>query len=311
MAKPACTDEEFAALFTQYGATETARRLNINVRAVFTRRRSLEKKMDRALHSPSLTPLIEHPDRRELSVRDGCILVGSDAHYWPGTATTGHRGFVALIEKLKPAAVVLNGDMLDGATISRWPATGWEDRPTVADEIEVCQERLSEIQSAAKKTAKLFWLLGNHDTRLAARLAAAAPEVRGIKGAALEDHFPDWLLAWSLWINDEIVVKHRFKSAVHAPHLNTLWSGRTIITGHLHSLRVSPVTDYNSTRWGVDCGTLADAYGPQFRYLEDSPRNWRAGFVVLTFVNGELMWPELAHVVEPGVIEFRAERIEV
>ena len=38
----------------------------------------------------------------------------------------------------------------------------------------------------------------------------------------------------------------------------TLWSGRTIITGHLHAQGIRPHSDYNGTRWGVDAGTMAD-----------------------------------------------------
>jgi hypothetical protein len=41
--------------------------------------------------------------------------------------------------------------------------------------------------------------------------------------------------------------------------------------------------------------------------------NWRAGFAVLTFKDGKLMPPELAHVVseDEGKLYFRGEVIEV
>ena len=92
-----------------------------------------------------------------------------------------------------------------------------------------------------------------------------------------------------------------------------MWSGKTIVTGHLHSLKVTPFSDYAPRpRWGVDTGTLADPYGPQFRdYCEDNPVNWRSGFVVLTFHKGKLLWPELVHVFDDKHVEFRGELIRV
>ena len=150
------------------------------------------------------------------------------------------------------------------------------------------------------------------NSRFETRLATVAPEYAKIHGIHLKDHFPDWEPCWSVFINDDVVVKHRFKAGIHAPHNSTMWAGRTIITGHLHSLKVMPITDYNGTRWGVDCGTLADIYGPQFGgYMEDNPRSWRSGFIVLTFRDGHLMWPEVVHVIGEGRVEFRGEIVEV
>ena len=91
-----------------------------------------------------------------------------------------------------------------------------------------------------------------------------------------------------------------------------MWSGKTIITGHLHSLKVTPFDDYNGTRWGVDTGTLADPKGPQFQdYLEANPVNWRSGFIVLTFQDGKLLWPEVARVVDETTIDFRGKLVRV
>src|SRR6185437_12296595 len=112
-------------------------------------------------------------------------------------------------------------------------------------------------------------------------------------GVHLRDHFPDWEACYSLFINNDVVVKHRLKGGIHATHNNTMWAGKTIVTGHLHSLKATPLTDYNGTRFGVDTGCLADVFGPQFEYQEDAPRNHRSGFAVLTFHRVELLWPEL------------------
>ena len=84
-----------------------------------------------------------------------------------------------------------------------------------------------------------------------------------------------------------------------------------MVTSHLHSLNVRAFTDYNGTRFGVDTGTLSEPYLPQFQYVEDNPVNWRSGFVVLTFIDGELQWPEVVNVVREGVVGFRGQHIHV
>ena len=86
-------------------------------------------------------------------------------------------------------------------------------------------------------------------------------------------------------------------------------SGKTVVTGHLHSLKTTPWSDYNGTRYGVDTGTLAAPYGPQFGYQEDNPRNHRSGFAVLTFDKCRLLWPELVHVIDEtaGEVEWRGK----
>jgi hypothetical protein len=253
--------------------------------------------------------------RRYLDVTDGVIYVGSDAHYWPGPPSTAHRAFVRFIKREKHlAAVVLNGDAYDFPNISRFDSD-WFKTPDIQDELEVVEERLGEIVKASGKATRYF-TRGNHDVRYDRYLAKNAPEMRGVSGMCIEDRNPLWVPAWSVWVNDSdpansAVIKHRFRGGVHATYNNTLHSGRTTVTGHLHALQCRPHTDYNGTRWGVDCGCLADTFGPQFSYLEDNPRSWRAGFVRLTWTNGRLLTPELIRVVEDGVVEFRGELIEV
>lgn len=320
MARPICTENEFIELWDTHGnAKDVAIALGMNIRDVFRRRKRIEEKLGRALesrmpnaaHYKHLRP-VEHAARRTMSIKDGTVLVFSDAHFWPGVRTTAFRGMVQLIKQMKPVAVVNNGDAFDGASISRFPRIMFLDKgPSVIEELKACQEHLGEIEEAARG-ARLFWSLGNHDARFETRLAQNAPEFEGVKGFKLADHFPKWEPCWSVWINDEVVIKHRYKGGIHATHNNAVWSGKTIITGHLHSLKVTPFDDYNGTRWGVDTGTLADPRGPQFQdYLEANPVNWRSGFIVLTFQDGKLLWPEVARVVDETTIDFRGKLVRV
>ncbi len=304
-----CSDEEFIALIEKYGCAGTAKYLNINQRSVFRRRAKLEA--DNSIQIKSATAFhgtSPYTNRINYDISDGVIIVGSDAHYWPGLISVAHRGLIQFCKELKPKALILNGDVLDGAGISRHPPIGWNKLPTLKEELQAAEERLDELRLASQFDR--FWIIGNHDARFENRLSSQVPEYVEVDGMRLSDHFPHWQMAWSLWINQLVVIKHRFKGGIHATHNNTLWAGKTIVTGHLHSLKVTPFSDYNGTRYGVDTGTLADPVGPQFAYIEENPINHRSGFVVLTFHKGKLLLPEIAS-VDGETIQFRGQVIAV
>lgn len=255
-------------------------------------------------------PIIRAP------IRDGYVLIGSDGHYWDaGRAATAHRAFVRFASLLKPRIVIYNGDALDGASIGRHPKIGWEDQPALAKEMAAVKVRLREIVKAAPRKARLIWTLGNHDARFNTRLANLVPEFRGVHGTRLVHHFPEWEPAWLCEVGGKrgAIVKHRFTGGTHAPHVNAMRAGRTIITGHTHALKITPYTDYQGTRYGVDCGTLADVNGPQFLYSEKNPSNHRAGFTVLQWRAGKMLPPEIVEVVSEakGLVFWRGTLLKV
>lgn len=255
--------------------------------------------------------IANHQGRIDMPIENGVVVVFSDAHFWEGFKTTANRALVTMLKQLKPAVVVCNGDAFDGATISRFPRPFFDEKkPTVAEELKVCDDRLDEIAKASG-SAQLVWCLGNHCLRFEARLAAAAPAYEGVHGFHLKDHFPAWRPTWSFWVNDEVEIRHRFKGGIHATHNNVMSNHYTTVTGHLHALQVRPYTDGRGiTKYGVDTGTLADPNGPQFSdYLEGRYPSWRSGFVVLTFKNGELLMPELVQKYDEDHVEFRGHLI--
>lgn len=314
MVGPACTDDQFMALFDKIGATKLSVKLGVNERSVYARRRRLERRYDRPIATPSKDySAMGNTARLHIDVPDGIVLVGGDGHYWPGKASTAHRAFVRFASELKPKAVLYNGDAFDGAAISRHPTIGWENQPSVIEEIEAAKLRLGEIEKAAPRRCQLIWPAGNHDLRYETSLATKVPEFRKVRGFHLKDSFPAWKTAWSCWINNKVVVKHRINGGAHATYNNVKKAGMSVVTNHLHALKVTPVSDYRDRPlFGVDCGTLADPNGPQFvHYSEDNPKDHRSGFAVLTFRKGELLWPELVHVYSENTVEFRGNLIRV
>jgi len=314
MAARKVSDEQLRdALLETNSPTALASKFGTSVRAIQTRLRKIGVP-PLPVWSVSVKPptFMSRPQGRiDIDIPDGVVMVASDAHYYPGVASTAHRAFVKLIRDLQPRAVVMNGDVFDGGTISRYPRIGWDKKPSVMDELKAVDQRLTEIQDASGR-ALLLWPLGNHDARFETSLAAHAPQFEGVQGFSLKDHFPAWKACWATWINGHTVVKHRWKGGIHASRNNTVNAGTNIVTGHLHSLKVAPFSDYNGTRFGVDTGTLADPYGEQFAdYTEISPVDWRSGFAVLTFHKGRLLWPEVVHVIDEGVFEFRGQVIDL
>ncbi len=317
MSLPKASEEEFISLYRELqSAGEVAKRLGMARTTVQRRRRFLEMKHGISLPQYDTRPrynsaAIDQKAVATYKIKNGRILIGSDIHLWPGPLTACQRAFLIFAKEFKPDGVVVNGDVFDGASIARWPSIGWEKKPTVQEELEAVEDYLHRLYIASPNSSH-FWPAGNHDLRFESRLAAAAPEYKGIKGIHLKDHIQGWTPCWRIDVNEDVVIKHRFKSGIHAPHNNTLWAGKTIITGHLHSLKVMPISDYNGTRWGVDTGCLADPYSEPFiNYTEASPVSWRAGFVLLTFRNGRLLWPEIIHKWDDDHVEFRGEIIGV
>jgi hypothetical protein len=317
-----CTDTEFIQLWGQLqSATRISEHLGISLRAVHLRRRWIENHYKMTLgasdhrghkydnRNKSFSPL----KQIELGILDGTVIVFSDAHFIPGQRSTAFKGLLWAIEEFKPVAVICNGDAFDGSTISRHDVTD-QPQASVIQELKACQGALGEIEETAKAerhNVKLLFTFGNHDVRFANRLAQHAPQFRDVQGFKLTDHITEWDFCWSVWPTPEVIIKHRYKGGIHATHNNTVNAGVSIVTGHLHSLKVTPFDDYNGTRYGVDTGTLAETDGPQFTYAEGNPSNHRSGFAVLNFFNGRLLWPELVHKFDEDQIEFRGEVIDV
>ena len=311
MAAKKSSDEDFALSFKLYGATATANKFGMTERNVYKRRANMARY--EAITAPTYqTTTKEYPHRAQLDIKNGIVLVGSDFHIWPGSESVALRAFKKLAKELKPAAVILNGDVLDFPKISRHPPIGWERAPSPVEEIEAAQDHLNDIVQAVPRGCRKIWPLGNHDARFETRLATVASEYKGLKGIHLSDHFPLWEKGWSAWINNDVVVKHRWKGGVHATHNNAVGSGKTMVTGHLHSQKVTPYTDYNGTRYGIDTGCVADPDHKAFvDYTEDGPKNWVSGFAVLKFRDGRLMQPELCSVWSENSVQFRGEVIKV
>ena len=220
-------------------------------------------------------------------------IIGSDLHIWDGEPPIIYQAFTKLCKTLKPDGVILNGDILDAARISRHPAVRGSAAPKFETEIETAKRWLKKIP----KTKYRLWTIGNHDIRLDNYIASNANELDGFIDS-LQDHFRDWEFAWAFELNQTVEIRHRFRSGIHAGYNSSQHAGISTITGHTHQLQVTAVRDRRGSRWGVETGTLADPYGPQFQYTEGSPSRTQMGFAVITFdEDGGMFPPELCEMM--------------
>lgn len=324
------SDEQFIAAWKELNSPQAvATHFGLDVRGVYRRRNHLQAKgfnletktrsgpNNLVYEKPFLEQQlnkrlsqVRHSVRRGIALEKGRILVFSDAHFYPDDETTAFRALVECIKEFRPEVIVCNGDAFDGASISRHPRIGWDSKPTVKQELDAVTYHMSEIEKASTFKSNLIWTLGNHDARFETFLAANAPQYEGVQGYSLKDFFPLWQPCWSYWVNDDTVIKHKWKGGFNAGRANSLNAGVNMITGHTHNMAVQPLTDYKGTRYGVQTGMLANPDGEQFvDYTEDGVKDWRSGFVMLTYDRGQLLLPELIQVwdEEQGEVQFRGK----
>ena len=252
--------------------------------------------------------------RIHLPIIDGTTFILTDQHYWPTEHSLAHRTALQLAKKLRPWAIISNGDSLDGASISRWGHSSFIDmasKPTVAQELAINRIRLRDFEGLSF-LKYLIWNLGNHDARYETFLATRVPEYAEVNGFSLKDHFPEWLPAWTTYIGDQLVIKHRFKGGKYAAANNAVFAGRSFVTGHDHTLWVKAFTDLNGTRFGAAAGTLADINSQAFlHYTEDNPVDWQSGFLIAHFRSGWLTGLEPVHCLPDGRVLFRGDLLQI
>lgn len=287
----------------QYGSIRAA------ARAMGMAETTLRERLGRG-QSVQVT-LSEKKSVNTLKIRSGSIVIGSDAHYSPGLVTTAHKAFCNVIAEYASdiEAVILNGDLLDGARISKHARIGWQKTYSVKEELHAVQERLAEIEKVARGM-KLLRTTGNHDIRFDSKLAAMAPEYEGVQGFALADHLPRWHDSYRIDVNDDTKIIHAVANGMHAAYNNVVkGSGFHVVTGHTHRLQAVQFRGFGQLRYGIETGMLADPEQDEFAYLTGRNANWQSGFAVLTWRDGELLYPEFCAVRDDGRAYFRGQRV--
>jgi hypothetical protein len=296
------SDEEFIEIFeSSFSIEAAAAKMGLKIRGVMARRKRIEHKYGVILTPKSckddahLWPTYDHLTFEQKSPFD--VMIVSDRHAMPGEIPPAFVVACHVLEELQPKVLICNGDWYDLPAMSRHVQRGWEGRPKVADEIIAGTTALKELRELSPKS-KRYFTLGNHDMRFDGKIAELMAELEDVEGMRLIDHIDKtWYMTISLSINDNFMVKHRFRSGMHAAWNNVLHGGVNIATGHTHRCLVRPFTDYNGTRYAMETGCISDINSETFGYCENNPREWQPGFMVV-HVDGQLISPEPVRVVQ-------------
>jgi len=245
-----------------------------------------------------------YPQCLAWNLRDGLAVVCSDLHRWPGPPPPMLEALHSICHALVPDVIVLNGDMLDGARVSRHSRIRHSMPPKIKEEIGQLKLDLGALPLGPKR----FWCLGNHDKRVDDYVAINATELEDCS-LALPQEFPDWEFAYAVVLGEGCEVRHRWNRGVHAAYNNALRSGGSMVTGDTHRLAWTPIEGRFGRRFGVECGMLADPGDRAFEYTEGVPTRWTPGFAVLSFDDqGNLLTPELVEWLN-GRAWFRGKRV--
>lgn len=308
--KAKVSEQEFVRIcHTSKSIAEIARTIGIDDKGVKRRMASLKPKYG------CLKPKGFHPQQNNyhktthhhIKDKPYTIVFFTDAHFWPAyyqEPTPSFKILLQVLKDIKPDVIHDNGDSFDGAGISRHPPRGWQEQPTPAEELE-CNIEFHDMIKDASPKSELIWCYGNHDGRFDSYLASHAGVFKDVKGFSLESHFPDWNMVESVNYNDTLFVRHNWHGGINAARNNTLKSGKSFGTGHLHKLTISRFTDFNGTRYGLEFGTIADPTGDQFFYTGGTPVDWQTGFMVVT-IDGDRIYPEAVEVID-GKTLFRGK----
>jgi len=167
----------------QFGTFEHAKEVAGLVDKIGTRRwKSARAEQSRREHAARYQERFMHPHRYDPSDREAkdveLILSISDTHSTFLDPFTWYC-FKRAVEHLDPDVIYLNGDILEGAAISRHPKIpGWS--VSLELEFEFARTMFEQLRAIAPD-ADIVWGSGNHGLdRLAMYLAQVAPALSGL-----------------------------------------------------------------------------------------------------------------------------------
>jgi len=258
-------------------------------RAAESRREHAARYVERYVH-----PYVEtRAARRELR-EDYLLLSISDTHsqflcpfVW--------LSFLSAIRDLKPDGVLFNGDVLEGAEVSRYPKIpGWT-RP-LQEELDFTREMFRQVRD--HHDGDLFYTGGNHGVdRLASYLTQVAPslanlrtlrvdkllglddlDVRILQGGTIsspvgtEDDKPGFLLFGSYRIH------HGTRLGQSPAREELLAAGRSGQSGHVHRAMIYYGTTEATEGMSWMCTPMGCRHEAGRAYVKSPNTGWQRGF---------------------------------
>ena len=216
------------------------------------------------------------------TIKDGKVAICSDIHF-PFQDDSAVNAFLYYCRINKPTHIILAGDVIDCYKLSRF--TKGEGRNPY-EEIKICRKFLEQLRKE-NEAAKIYYIIGNHETRLQTYVLSKAPEL----ACLIEDIFSiikveDFKIRGcsELLINNDFVVTHG-KLLGNKAGLSAIkeiekhyMSGAS---GHCHKISHFITRKAGRKFEWFETGCLCDL-NPE--YTQDP--DWTQGFVILNYHKG-------------------------
>ncbi len=220
----------------------------------------------------------------ETNIKNGKVLIGSDFHI-PFQDKDAVDCFIEKAIELQPEAIVINGDLLDFYRLSRF--SKGEGRNPMEEIIEA--KTILETLRYHCKDSKIYYPIGNHESRLEKYIYEKAPEI-----ISIVDNFYELLKCKDMGIqgchkvifNNEFICKHGnllgSKSGLSAIKEieRSFTSGAT---GHTHRLAKFITRKAEKKFVWLETGCLC-SMKPEYMLEPD----WQQGFALVEFKKGKL-----------------------
>ena len=219
------------------------------------------------------------------------VVVGSDLHF------TAHSPyyilkFIQFIASKKPDCIVINGDMYDMYSFSRYPRNVnlFTPETEVRKSRSLAEKLFSDIKKASPKS-KIFLTRGNHSERLGKRISEKLPELIGIfkfEELWLFDNVETIMDTRQTLTIDDAIYVHGWSTNLgdHAKYFL-----KNVFTGHSHRLGLYYHRLNNKTIFECNSGHLANLNTKQLGYTPSKVTRWTAGFAY----RDHLGYPQIIH----------------
>lgn len=222
------------------------------------------------------------------------IVIVSDIHvpFHDGSAV---NAVLSLISDVKPSEVVLNGDIMDCYTVSKYskdPSRGL----SLVDELSATADLLTFVRKAAGN-APITYIEGNHEIRMRAYINGNAPalssldDIRLDKLLNLEERGIEYIKARNRGAfkrYGNVIVGHFdrvVKDSAGTAKVLVNDHMASIVQGHTHRLGVYHKSTIGGDYVGVEGGCLCQL-NPE--YLDTA--NWQQGITILSREVGTTEW---------------------
>lgn len=235
----------------------------------------------------------------ELKMTSGLIVVASDFHI-PFQDNLAVKAFINYCAATQPKVIVLNGDIMDMFMLSKF--TKGEGRNPMEEVVET-RNVLESIRAVCPKS-DIYYVIGNHETRLERYVLNKAPELASL----IEDIFSilkvsDFKIRGcaSLLVNDNLVFKHGTllgnKSGLSAikEMENAYMSG---CSGHTHRLCKYIARKAGRKFFWIETGCLCGLH-PEYMIAP----NWQNGFAVIEIKNEKVHHSKVIEIEKGEILE--------